>query len=193
MNWLAHAFLSRTNVEYRVGNILPDLVSITVLKEFSPPFQEGIRCHREIDKFTDAHPIVKKGIQRLPANYKRYGGILTDVFYDHFLAKNWQHYSSISLSNFTKQFHADRKRIERDIPADIYEKFQSILEHKIFEAYENVSGIEIALQRIDLRLRHPANLSGAITVLENYYSDYESEFSDFFSELQYHVKPLLSD
>ncbi|HTF95016.1 MAG TPA: ACP phosphodiesterase [Cellvibrio sp.] len=193
MNWLAHAFLSRTNVEYRVGNILPDLVSITVLKEFSPPFQEGIRCHREIDKFTDAHPIVKKGMQRLPANYKRYGGILTDVFYDHFLAKNWQYYSSISLSNFTKQFHADLKRIERDIPADIFKKFQSILEHKIFEAYENVSGIEIALQRIDLRLRHPANLSGAITVLENYYSDYESEFSEFFSELQYHVRPLLSD
>ncbi|MEN0036675.1 MAG: hypothetical protein AAGC78_06390 [Cellvibrio sp.] len=37
MNWLAHAYLSKRNIEFRVGNILPDLVSITELKKFSPP------------------------------------------------------------------------------------------------------------------------------------------------------------
>jgi acyl carrier protein phosphodiesterase len=89
MNWLAHLFLSKQNIEYRVGNLLPDFLPITELVKFSQPFQEGITCHRIIDSFTDSHPIVKNSITRIPATYKRFGGILTDVFYDHFLAKNW--------------------------------------------------------------------------------------------------------
>ena len=193
MNWLAHAFLSRTNVEFRIGNILPDLVSITALREFSPLYQEGIRCHRIIDKFTDAHPIVKAGIQRLPTHYKRYGGILTDMFYDHFLAKNWLYYSPISLNNFTKEFYTDVQRIERDLPPDIFRKFQGILGHNIFKAYEDITGLETALQRIDLRLRRPANLGGAIVILKDHYNLYETDFFEFFSELQRHIKPILVD
>lgn len=191
MNWLAHAYLSKRNIEFRVGNILPDLVSITELKKFSPAFQEGIICHKAIDIFTDSHPIVKTGISRMPANFKRYGGILTDVFYDHFLAKNWASYSAIGLSQFSDDVHRDLREIEGDIPDDILFKFKRIFEHHIFESYKDISGVGIALQRIDLRLRRPAELGSAIVILEQYYDLYESEFAAFFAELQKHVKPYI--
>ena len=165
MNWLAHAYLSKSNIEFRVGNILPDLVSITELRKFTPPFQEGIICHRAIDAFTDSHPIVKNSVSRIPANYRRCGGILTDVFYDHFLAKNWAAYSSLELQEFSRHFSRDLERIEREIPADIFYKFKRMFEHNIFETYQDISGISIALQRIDLRLRRPANLGAATLIL----------------------------
>lgn len=180
MNWLAHAYLSKRNIEFRVGNILPDLVSITELKKFSPPFQEGIICHKAIDIFTDSHPIVKTGISRMPANFKRYGGILTDVFYDHFLAKNWASYSAIGLGQFSSNIHRDLREIEGDIPDEILFKFKRIFEYHIFESYKDVSGVGIALQRIDLRLRRPVGLANAITLLEQDYDLYEQEFSRFF-------------
>jgi acyl carrier protein phosphodiesterase len=193
MNWLAHAFLSKPNIAFRVGNILPDLVSITELKKFPPPIQDGIRCHKAIDIFTDSHPIVKHSINRLPAHYKRYGGILTDVFYDHFLAKNWNHYSSIDLNNFTQDFNADLKFIARDIPEEILAMFQRMLKHNVFVSYRDISGIKTTLQRIDLRLRKPANLGSAIHALEDHYDIYETEFSAFFDELQIYVKPYITE
>jgi len=192
MNWLAHAYLSKRNIEFRIGNILPDLVSITELKKFSSLFQEGIACHKAIDLFTDSHPIVKNSISRMPANYRRYGGILTDVFYDHFLAKNWELYSSVSLSEFSKGLYRELNSIEDDVPDEILYKFRRIFEHNIFETYKDISGIEIALQRIDLRLRRSAKLSSAIAILEQHYDLYEAEFAGFFVELQTHVKPYIN-
>lgn len=193
MNWLAHAYLSKPNIEFRVGNILPDLVSITELKKFSPPYQEGIVCHKVIDAFTDSNPIVKNSIKRMPAHYKRYGGILTDVFYDHFLAKNWKVYSALGLNEFSKHFYRDLDFIEREIPADILYKFKRIFEHNIFETYQDISGIHVALQRIDLRLRKPANLGGATAILEEYYDLYEAEFATFFTGLQRHIEPYIKE
>jgi len=191
MNWLAHAYLSKANIEFRVGNILPDLVSITELRKFTPPFQEGIVCHKAIDAFTDSHPIVRNSVGRMPANYKRYGGILTDVFYDHFLAKNWATYPSIGLHDFSRHFYRDLDRIEREVPEDILSKFKRLFEHNIFETYQEVAGVNIALQRIDLRLRRPANLGAATLVLLENYDLYEAEFAVFFAELRKHIAPYL--
>jgi acyl carrier protein phosphodiesterase len=193
MNWLSHAFLSKPDVAFRVGNILPDLVSITELKKFSLPIQAGIRCHQAIDIFTDAHPIVKNSINRLPVNYKRYGGILTDVFYDHFLAKNWNQYSPISLNDFTSDFSTDLKFIKHDVPEQIFTIFQRILRNNIFESYRDIDGISLTLKRIDSRLRKPVNLDKAIVELENHYAAYETEFSAFFNELQIYIQPYIID
>ncbi len=189
MNWLAHAYLSKPNIEFRVGNILPDLVSITELKKFSSPYQEGISCHKAIDAFTDSHPIVKNSISRMPANYRRFGGILTDVFYDHFLAKNWANYSALSLSEFSNGFYLDLLTVQGKIPEEIFYKFQRMFTHKIFETYKDISGVEIALGRIDLRLRRPANLAQATEILENRYALYETEFFEFFGELETYMAP----
>ncbi len=193
MNWLAHAFLSKRNIEFRVGNILPDLLSISEVKKFPAAYQEGILCHRVIDRFTDAHPIVKAGISRMPREYKRYGGVLTDVFSDHFLAKHWLRFSPVALDEFSLNFHEDLVLISHELPQDIFFHFQRILVNKVFESYQNVVGVELALQRINGRLKRPANLGAAVTILSDHYELFESEFDEFFSELQQHIKPYVSE
>lgn len=191
MNWLAHTYLSKRNIEFRVGNILPDLVSITELRKFPPLFQEGIICHKVIDIFTDSHPIVKNSIGRMPTNYKRYGGILTDVFYDHFLAKNWALYSSVDLNEFSEKIYRDLTCVEDDVPDEVLYKFKRIFEHNLFYTYRDIAGVELALQRIDLRLRRPANLGAATELLAEHYDLYEAEFATFFAELQKYIRPYL--
>jgi len=193
MNWLAHAFLSKPDIAFRVGNILPDLVSITELKNFSPAIQDGIACHKAIDMFTDSHPIVKNSFNRLPARYRRYGGILTDVFYDHFLAKHWSNYSSISLNAFTREFSESLQFIKQEIPPEILLIFQRILSNNIFESYKDISGVKLTLQRIDLRLRQPVNLGDAVNILEDHYSKYDEEFVMFFDNLKEYVQPYIAD
>ncbi len=193
MNWLAHAFLSKRNIEFRVGNILPDLVSISEVKKFPSAYQEGVICHRAIDRFTDAHSIVKGGISRMPPEYRRYGGVLTDVFYDHFLARYWPRFSAERLDGFSQRFYDDLLFVKDELPRDIFAHFQRILTNRIFESYQDVAGVELALQRIDGRLKRPANLGAAVAILSENYELFESEFTEFFAELQQHIKPYVSE
>lgn len=98
MNWLAHLFLSEPRIEDRLGNILGDLVKGKSRHNLNPHFNSGIKSHLLIDSFTDKHLVVKRSKKRMNLDYKRYSGVLVDIFYDHFLAKNWHNYSQFSLA-----------------------------------------------------------------------------------------------
>ncbi|WP_395734591.1 hypothetical protein [Prosthecobacter sp.] len=62
MNWLAHLYLSEPEVEFRVGNLLPDWVGPWEMVGLAEGFQRGIARHRRIDAFTDAHPVVRREV-----------------------------------------------------------------------------------------------------------------------------------
>ncbi len=97
MNFLAHIYLSGNDTDLIIGNFIADGIKGKKYKKFSPGIQKGILLHREIDTFTDAHPIVRQSTKRLHKNYGHYSGIIVDILYDHFLAKNWSRYSDVPL------------------------------------------------------------------------------------------------
>ena len=66
-----------------------DFVKGSDYENYPIEIKNGILLHRQIDSFTDAHPIVLKSKKRLHTHYGHYSGIVVDIFYDHFLAKNW--------------------------------------------------------------------------------------------------------
>jgi predicted nucleotidyltransferase len=66
---------------------------------------KGILLHRSIDTYTDNHPIFREGTKRLHEKYHHYAGVIMDVFYDHFLAKNWPQYSDEKLEDFVERFY----------------------------------------------------------------------------------------
>ena len=59
MNYLAHLFLSRESPEAMTGGLLGDFVKGAVGPQYSPAVRAGILLHRDIDRFTDAHPTVR--------------------------------------------------------------------------------------------------------------------------------------
>ena len=92
MNFLAHLFLSGEPGELMVGNFIADSVKGNAMNDFSEGIQKGIILHRAIDTFTDSHNEMQKSKERLRPRYKKYAPVITDIFYDHFLAVNWQDY-----------------------------------------------------------------------------------------------------
>src|SRR4029453_4779348 len=105
LNWLAHVFLSDSNVEFRLGNLLADIVRGEELQRMSAAFLRGVHKHKQIDAFTDSHPLVKRSRSRVSPQFRRFSGVLVDVFYDHLLATHWQRYSPIVLDAFTAKFY----------------------------------------------------------------------------------------
>ena len=93
MNFLAHFLLSGDDDELRLGNLLGDVVKGRVERYDHPGAPSGcatgIRLHRTIDSFSDAHPVVRRSKQRIAARYGRLSGVIVDVYYDHVLAREW--------------------------------------------------------------------------------------------------------
>ena len=57
MNFLAHLYLSGDDEEQIVGNFIADHVKGKAIESYSDGIRAGIMLHREIDVFTDSHPV----------------------------------------------------------------------------------------------------------------------------------------
>ena len=122
MNFLAHLYLSRHNDELMIGNFIADSVKGSNFKGYSEGIAKGIIMHRAIDSFTDNHPVFLKSVHRLQPKYRKYSGVIMDIFYDHFLAKNWKEHSDEELADFTKRVHKIMI-MNRDIMPEKSEQF----------------------------------------------------------------------
>ena len=69
-----------------MGNMISDFVKGKRKYDYPEQIQQGIAVHREIDRFTDTHPVTKEAKEIFRPSYRLYAGSLMDVIYDHFLA-----------------------------------------------------------------------------------------------------------
>ncbi|NDB03439.1 MAG: DUF479 domain-containing protein, partial [Flavobacteriaceae bacterium] len=107
MNFLAHIYLSGEDPEIKLGNFMADAVKGNQVNQYNQKIQIGIRLHRAIDAYTDAHPIFRQSTRRLHGKqFGHYAGVIVDLFYDHFLAANWQQYHQENLPTFAQRFYA---------------------------------------------------------------------------------------
>lgn len=100
MNYLAHLYLARDNDALLLGGFLGDFIKGRLTGIRPKEIESGIQLHRNIDAFTDAHPITLLSRNRFPSSMRRMAGIAIDIIYDHLLAVNWHHYSSTRLAAF---------------------------------------------------------------------------------------------
>lgn len=187
MNWLAHLYLSEPNPAFRLGNLLPDLLSRELLANLPVEYQGGIEQHKRIDAFTDAHPVFRRSVQRIEPPYRRFGGILCDLFYDHFLACDWSAYSSQPLATFAGEIYDSFEQLRPHVPTELYIRLNQMRADDWLNSYQKVAGIEHAVQRIGFRLRRPVDLGPSIAIFERDYDLFHEDFNAFFPDLRRHV------
>ncbi len=106
MNYLAHIFLSGENRQLQVGNFIGDFVKGKSHENYPPEIQRGILLHREIDQFTDSHPAFIETVDLLRPAFKRYSGIVADMYFDFFLASDFiKYHPSCNLRLFSYNFY----------------------------------------------------------------------------------------
>ena len=192
MNYLAHIYLSGDNDLIKIGNFMADGIHGKNFESFPLPVQKGIILHRAIDTFTDAHPIFRQSTKRLHANYHHYSGIIVDIFYDHFLAKNWNSYSNEKLEEFTERFYESLKNNYTVLNDKTQKMMPYLIAQNWILSYQTIEGIEIILEKMDNRLHKKSDMKGSIAELRTYYSEFESEFTAFFEELENYCNHKIS-
>ncbi len=192
MNFLAHLYLSDNDEELLIGNFIADSVKGSAFRNFSPGIANGILLHREIDRFTDAHPIVRQSIARIRPVYRKFSGVIIDIFYDHFLAANWKDFSSVPLTEFAQDVLRLMQQHEPIMPYKSKMFLAYTAKHNPLVGYSTVEGIEKVLTGMSKRTRFRSNMELSVRELKQHYDLFRQEFYAYFPELKLHAKNFIS-
>ena len=188
MNFLAHIYLSGNNDLLKIGNFMADSIRGNSYLDYPDELRKGILLHRYIDTFTDAHTIYRKSKHRLHEKYGHYSGVIMDIVYDHYLAKNWTTYSDVPLHEYAAAFY----QLLQDNYDLLTEKTQKMIPYMIernwLVSYASLEGLETILFQMDYRTKHRVNMQEAIVEVKQFYTEFEEEFTLFFEELRKHCE-----
>lgn len=188
MNYLAHLYLSGESDEIKLGNFIGDFVKGNKYLQYPERVAYGIQMHRRIDSFTDHHADVKECIKLLKSGYGRHSGIVADVFFDHFLAANWNEYSVYTLRQFSKYSHAVFLSNFRLLPFRVKQFLPFLIQHKRLESYASRENMPHVLDIMSRRTSLPDNSKWALQILHQEYNQFEALFRHFFAELTEYVE-----
>lgn len=164
-----------------LGNFLSDFVNKSLENNFEHSIKRGIFMHRKLNGFTDSNLVFLESKKRISSLNRRFAGVLIDMFYDHFLSKNWCKYSSMPLEEYADNFYNMLKRFSYCLPDKLIARMPLMIEENWLVSYRKIDGIKKSLDRISWRFsksKHPL-LNPADELVRNYES-LELDFKTFF-------------
>ncbi len=175
-----------------VGNLLPDLVPGPVSPTLHPEVLAGAENHQRVDAFTDTHPIFARSRARLRERHGRYSAILTDMAYDHVLARRWDRYHDQPLGDFIDQAYLRLTDGIEHMPEPMPAITGRMIEQDWLGAYATPEGMRRVLKMMSIRfterLGRPVRLDHAVDDLLAHDGDLEDDFHAFFIELTVYMQ-----
>lgn len=192
MNYLAHLHLGGHKPAQLLGSLYGDFVKGPLAGRFPSDLEAAIRLHRNIDAFTDNHPLVKQSLGRFPAEQRRYAGIVLDVFFDHCLARDWTDYAQMPLNHFTRKVYGVLAA-EPQLPERLALIAPRMAAQDWLGSYREFGIISDVLGGISRRLSKPQGLIEATRELPDLYQPLSDDFVEFYPLLQAFAQAALAD
>lgn len=184
MNVLAHALLAGDDAALRLGGTMGDFVHGTPCDHLPPRVRDGIHLHRAIDSFTDRHEEVRAARERMPAPFRRYAGILLDMWFDHCLARDFARWSDVPLETYSTRLRQELHEADALLP-DHLKRFLGYMDANDLPAgYRNAEAIGKSLRGISQRLSRANPVGDAMPLLLSEDDALKGTFERFFPELR---------
>ncbi len=188
MNYLVHLYLADPEPLCRLGNLAGDFVKGPLGGSWPEPLRRGLRQHRQVDVFAQDNAAFRRSRERLDPVFGLCRGILVDVFYDHFLARNWQRHSQLPLADFAAGVYRD---IESYLPL-LPEGFQTVaprmIGHDWLTSYRRPEAVGRALERLGQRLRRPRDLGAGLAEMLRHAPALETDCEEFLAAARNHLR-----
>ncbi|MBL8756694.1 MAG: DUF479 domain-containing protein [Planctomycetes bacterium] len=180
MIWLAHLRLAPAQPLPRLGTLCGDFVAGLDLGTLHPDLQRGVAQHRAIDRCVDAHPAVRAARERFAPPFRRFAPVLLDVFFDHFLARDWERYGDGGpLAQFVDEVHRDLHAHASLLPPALQAALPRFSRDGWLLAYATPEGLTRVLTAMGTRVKRANPLAQGVEVLRAR----EAEFADTFAVL----------
>ena len=184
MNWLAHLRLAPDEPLVRLGNLAGDFVRGVNLQTLDPRVRRGVDQHRAIDRFVDGHAVHRRSRARFGETWRRFAGVALDVFYDHFLARDWAQYGDgATLDAFVDRVHAQLAEHRALLPPELAALHERMQAMGWLRMYGSVEGIERVLRAMSRRGRRSQPLATAAGELRRHYDAFGADFCELWPEL----------
>jgi acyl carrier protein phosphodiesterase len=191
MNFLAHLYLSGNDEGVMTGNFMADRIKGDQAYAFDPAITRGILLHRFIDTFTDNHEVVKQSKKRLYPKYHKYAPVIIDIFYDHFLAAEFERHSDELLIDFSRKCYDVLSKNIHLMPSRVQAFLPYMIRHDWLQGYAEIEGTGRALAGLASRTRFSSNMQNAVYDLVEDYDLYKKEFAGFFPDLKKYSQDFL--
>lgn len=183
MNYLAHLYLAEDSEESIIGNFLGDFVKGKLTDQFSPEILKAIVTHRKVDAYTDSHERVKSCRNLISSGRRRYAGVIIDIFFDHFLSKNWKEYSEEEIDIFISRVYKVIENNKENVPQNVKGLIPKMIEDDWLGKYSDIRGLSTVFKGISKRIQRENPLPGAEEELEKNFNELENNFKIFFPQL----------
>lgn len=168
-----------------LGNFLGDFVKGTNFLELALPLQKGIKLHRKVDQYTDAHSEVVDLRRQFPDSLRRMSGVVLDIYFDHLLLKHWSQFCEQELDACFSAFYQELEQTQLAIPGRYNGVKSSMLKHKWLADYQHLSTCLRAFYSIEERLRGKVTFAQqSIRHIQQNHQTIERAFLNFYPQLQ---------
>jgi acyl carrier protein phosphodiesterase len=193
MNYLAHAYLSFGNPEVLTGNLISDFVKGKKKFDYSPGIQAGIKLHREIDEFTDIHPVTKISARVFRSDYGLYSAAFMDIVYDHFLALEIAAQGQEDFKEFTNEVYEKVDHFQPVLPVIFKSMFPYMKQQNWLFNYQYNWGIQKSFGGLVNRAAYMNESETAFLLFEKNYDELGRAYKEFFPQLMNFALNKFSD
>ncbi|QYR61711.1 ACP phosphodiesterase [Fusobacterium polymorphum] len=185
MNFLGHSLISleineNINKETLYGNFTGDFYKGLVERiELSENLKEGIVLHRIIDKTSDRKENLLNEL--LAEKFGIFKGIVSDMFIDHFLSKNFNNLFSKNINDIEREILDKVKEYKNIFPKDFERTFNWLNDRNVMANYKDIDFLERAFQGLAKNIRRGEILNLAVSELKKNYNIFEEKsIKEFF-------------
>ncbi len=193
MNFLAHFHLSGDNEAIMVGNFLGDFVRGSQADILHGDFRKGLLLHKFIDEFTDSHAVVKACNGLLQPYFGKYASVVTDVYFDYFLAKEWSLFCTVSLREYTDRVYGVVGRHQHLFTPRAKRFYNYMIRNDILFRYATKEGMEMVFTGLSFRARNISRMETAVDVLNEHEHEVLVFFGEFYPQLAAAVREFMSE
>lgn len=183
MNYLAHFHLGKISEACILGNFIGDFVKGSDYKQYPEEVQHGILMHRFIDDYTDKHSLVHDAKRLLGTSYGHYNGVIIDIFYDYFLASNWNAFSAISLNDFITNSYNVLNKYQEDMPFSAQYAYRHMVKNDWLNRYTNLVGLKKTFLGLNAYLKRETGMEKSIHDLIDQKEIFNQNFLAFYPQL----------
>jgi acyl carrier protein phosphodiesterase len=201
VNFLAHFHLAWPDEGLIAGALEGDYCKGPLRGQLPAPLERGVKLHRAIDAHTDNHPLILQLRRELPADLRRYAGILIDLSFDHYLSVHWSNFSSVPLQDFSREVYRILLAHDAILSEGSRSMLARLVEHDVLTRYQHWETVVGTAARIGERFgrRNPflANpfhdldrrLAPARICLERAFLNFYPQLQSFCTERTVHCTP----
>jgi acyl carrier protein phosphodiesterase len=110
-------------------------------------------------------------------------GVIVDMFYDHFLAIEWDSFSSVTLEKFTINTYSVLLANNAILPSRSQRILDYMSKYNWLKSYASLDGMQQAFTGMAHRTTFNSKMEFAVHDLKTNYELYRKEFNIYFPQL----------